>query len=184
MSGDVTLPLADQCQQEIGHLTGRHHGTHICRQPIGHGALHRCAVCGCQWEPTLSQAVGVSAGVPAEAVSAALEALAARTATGQGGNRLSRDAAKWAAVVALEAAAPAIAAQAAAAERELLAEAADALWACAKAALTVKPTLDVPYPDRPEWTPWTRWMERPAREAHDLRMKIRKHLKAGGTDDK
>jgi len=60
---------------------------------------------------------------------------------------------------------------------ELLRQAADALWKCAKAALTVKPTLDQPYPDAPEWTPYTRWVERPAREAHDLAMAIRKHLK-------
>jgi len=61
---------------------------------------------------------------------------------------------------------------------ELLRQAADALWKCAKAALTVKPTLDQPYPDAPELTPWTRWVERPSREAHDLAMVIRKHLKA------
>lgn len=67
-------------------------------------------------------------------------------------------------------------------DRELLAEAAEALWACSKAALVIKPLLDEPYPDHPQWTPWTRWMERPAHEAHDLRMKIRKHLRevAGG----
>ena len=62
-------------------------------------------------------------------------------------------------------------------DRELLAEAADALWQCAKAALTVKPTLDVPYSDAPDWTPYTRWVEPPARTAHDLAMKIRKHLR-------
>lgn len=65
------------------------------------------------------------------------------------------------------------------ADRELLTQAADALWNCAKSALTVKPTLDVPYPDAPEWTPYTRWVERPAQEAHDLCMRIRKHLKDG-----
>lgn len=61
---------------------------------------------------------------------------------------------------------------------ELLRQAADALWNCAKAALTVKPTLSQPYPDAPELTPYTRWVERPSREAHDLAMAIRKHLKA------
>jgi hypothetical protein len=63
-------------------------------------------------------------------------------------------------------------------DRELLRKAADALWNCAKSALTVKPSLDEPYPDYPEWTPYTRWVERPAREAHDLAMAIRRHLKA------
>lgn len=70
-------------------------------------------------------------------------------------------------------------------ECELLADAAEALWACSKAALTVKPTLDVPYPEAPAWTPYTRWVELPAREAHDLCMKIRKHLRSapGGMSD-
>ena len=67
-----------------------------------------------------------------------------------------------------------------ASDRELLEQAADALWKCAKSALTVKPSLDQPYPDAPEWTPYTRWVERPARQAHDLAMVIRKHLKEAG----
>ena len=62
-------------------------------------------------------------------------------------------------------------------DRELLEQAASALWNCAKSALTVEPALSQPYPDAPEWTPYTRWVERPAREAHDLAMMIRKHLK-------
>lgn len=66
------------------------------------------------------------------------------------------------------------------ANTELLRQAADALWRCAKAALTVKTSLNKPYPDEPQSTPWMRWVERPAREAHDLAMTIRKHLKAGG----
>lgn len=66
-------------------------------------------------------------------------------------------------------------------DRELLEQAEKALWNCAKAALTVKPTLDVPYQDAPEWTPYTRWVERPSREAHDLAMAIRRHLKGNGT---
>lgn len=67
------------------------------------------------------------------------------------------------------------------ADRELLQQAADALWNCAKSVLTVKPTLDTPY-DVPyeQWTPYTRWVERPAREAHDLCMKIRNRLKGAG----
>jgi hypothetical protein len=65
-------------------------------------------------------------------------------------------------------------------DRELLQRAADALWNCAKSALTVAPSLSEPYPDHPEWTPYTRWVERPAREAHDLAMAIRKRLKEAG----
>lgn len=61
--------------------------------------------------------------------------------------------------------------------RQLLTEAAVALWEIAKTALTVKPSLDVPYPDAPELTPWTRWMEPRARRAHDTAMRIRKYLK-------
>lgn len=60
---------------------------------------------------------------------------------------------------------------------ELLKRAADALWNSSKAALTVEPVLKVPYPDDPRWSPWTRWVERPAREAHDAAMAIRKHLR-------
>ena len=66
------------------------------------------------------------------------------------------------------------------ADRELLQQAADALWNCAKSALTVKPSLDQPYPDYPEWTPYTRWVEQPARRAHDLAMVIRKRLREAG----
>ena len=62
-------------------------------------------------------------------------------------------------------------------ERELLDQAQKALWNCAKAALTVKPALDQPYPEQPESTPYTRWIERPSREAHDLAMTIRRHLR-------
>jgi len=66
-------------------------------------------------------------------------------------------------------------------DRELLAQAADAPWKCAKSALTVKPVLDTPYePPYEEWTPYMRWVERPAREARDLAMQIRKHLAAKG----
>jgi len=61
--------------------------------------------------------------------------------------------------------------------RELLRQAAEALMDSAKAALTVKPSLDQPYPDDPRWTPYTRWVERPARRAHDLSIAIRKNLR-------
>jgi hypothetical protein len=61
-------------------------------------------------------------------------------------------------------------------DAELLRRAAEVLMNCTKVAITVKPTLDKPYPDDPRWTPWTRWMERRAREAHDLSREIRKYL--------
>jgi hypothetical protein len=64
------------------------------------------------------------------------------------------------------------------AAEELLTEACGALRDCYHAALTVKPTLDVPYQDAPETTPWRRFAEAPARRAHDLRQKIRKHLRS------
>jgi hypothetical protein len=54
--------------------------------------------------------------LPADALDAAIEALSSRTLSAMSGNRLSQDAAKWAAVVALEAAAPAIRDQATRAE--------------------------------------------------------------------
>lgn len=63
-------------------------------------------------------------------------------------------------------------------DRELLQQAADALWDCVKASLTVKPNLDEPYdPPYEDLTPYTRWVERPARRAHDLAVKIRKRLR-------
>lgn len=62
-------------------------------------------------------------------------------------------------------------------ERDLLKQAADALMACAAASLTVKPELSTPYADRPEWTPYTRHVERPADEATELAAQIRKHLR-------
>lgn len=61
-------------------------------------------------------------------------------------------------------------------DRELLMLAAEALLDCAKASLTVKLLLDQPYPDAPQWTPYTRWIERPADQAVTLAVKIRKHL--------
>lgn len=66
---------------------------------------------------------------------------------------------------------------AAAAGRELLEAAEQALTRCWKAALTVKPTLDVPYPDAPETSPWAKFAEPAARRAHDLAMRLRKHLR-------
>ncbi|MFB7285467.1 hypothetical protein [Actinacidiphila glaucinigra] len=57
-----------------------------------------------------------------------------------------------------------------------LAEAAEALCAVGKAAIVVQPALDKPYPDAPQWTPWTRWMQRPARQAYNLGILLRRQL--------
>jgi hypothetical protein len=65
--------------------------------------------------------------------------------------------------------------------------AAQALAEVGKRALVVKPTLDQPYRDDPSQTPWTRFMERPAREAYNLGAQLRsqvRHALAGeGSDD-
>ena len=61
----------------------------------------------------------------------------------------------------------------------LLVEAAATLKAVYIAGLTVQKSLDKPYPDDPRWTPWTRWMGQPCRDAHDLRAKIKKALPVG-----
>lgn len=68
--------------------------------------------------------------------------------------------------------------------RELLQRSAEALMNCAKAALTVKPSIDKPYPDAPEWTPWKRFVEAPSRRAHDLAVEIRKCLRAEAEEPK
>ncbi|WP_329309367.1 hypothetical protein [Streptomyces microflavus] len=60
-------------------------------------------------------------------------------------------------------------------ERELT----DALHAIAKAAITVKPTLTTPYPDAPQWSPWTRWMEKPTRAGYNLAVLTRRRLGLG-----
>ena len=64
----------------------------------------------------------------------------------------------------------------AATDRELLERAAEVLRRFSLAALTVRPRLDQPYPEAPEWTPWTRWIEADAQSAHDLSAEIRRHL--------
>ncbi len=63
--------------------------------------------------------------------------------------------------------------------RALLERAERALWEVSKAALTVAPSLYDPYPDDPRWSPWTRWMKRPAKEAHNTCMALRQLLKKG-----
>lgn len=65
--------------------------------------------------------------------------------------------------------------------REQLAETSDVLRTVGKAAITVQPTLDTPYPDDPRWTPWTRWMEKPARRAYNLGVLLRAQQRAAGT---
>jgi hypothetical protein len=60
---------------------------------------------------------------------------------------------------------------------KLLVEAVAVLDACVKSALTVKPSLETPYEDDPRWTPWTRWLETPTRDAFDLRERIKTAVK-------
>lgn len=61
--------------------------------------------------------------------------------------------------------------------RGQLGEASDALHAVGKAALTVAPRLREPYRDAPETSPWTQFMEQPARHAYNLGVRIRRELK-------
>jgi hypothetical protein len=61
--------------------------------------------------------------------------------------------------------------------RTLLADAERALTASFKSALTVKTSLTTPYPDSPQQTPWSQFAERPARNAHNTAMRIRKFLR-------
>ncbi|HXR41765.1 MAG TPA: hypothetical protein VN738_05110 [Acidothermaceae bacterium] len=55
---------------------------------------------------------------------------------------------------------------------ELVERAISALRSAALASLTVKHSLDKPYSDAPEWTPWTRWVGPMAREAYDCKQAI------------
>ena len=57
-----------------------------------------------------------------------------------------------------------------------LREAAETLRAVGKAALVVKPTLDKPYLDAPAQTPWSRFMETPARAAYNLGVRLSREL--------
>lgn len=56
--------------------------------------------------------------------------------------------------------------------RSDLREAAETLRGVGRAALVVKTTLDKPYPDDPAQTPWTRFMEAPARAAYTLGVRL------------
>lgn len=64
--------------------------------------------------------------------------------------------------------------------RAQLAETADVLRAVGKAAIVVHPALNTPYPDEPRWTPWTRWLEKPARRAYNLGVLLRAQQRAAG----
>lgn len=65
-------------------------------------------------------------------------------------------------------------------QRGLLTRAGEALRKLALATIVVKPTLDRPYPDRPDATPWTLWVHRPARIAYDVGTAIRRREREGG----
>lgn len=60
--------------------------------------------------------------------------------------------------------------------RRLLAEAGDALVDVGKKAIVVKPSLSQPYSDMPSLTPWTRFMEAPARRAYNLGVELRREF--------
>lgn len=62
-----------------------------------------------------------------------------------------------------------------------LAAAAHALKEISKACLVVKPTLDHPYRDDPRWTPWTRFVDRPAKVAFGLGVDLARRYGVGDT---
>ena len=62
-------------------------------------------------------------------------------------------------------------------QRVQLASAADALSAIARAVIAVEPALKVPYPDAPEHSPWSRFVERPTRTAYNLGRAIKRSLR-------
>lgn len=63
---------------------------------------------------------------------------------------------------------------------ELLGHASRALRDIAKAAIVVSPLLTTPYRDEPSLSPWTRFVQQPARAAYNLGHQIRRCL--GGPD--
>lgn len=65
--------------------------------------------------------------------------------------------------------------------RSMLDDAEQRLRALSKTCLTVKTTLDKPYSDAPDTTPWKRYVERPTRDAYNLAVEIRRHLNSTGT---
>lgn len=66
--------------------------------------------------------------------------------------------------------------------REQLREAADALVAVGKAAIVVKPRLEEPYSDAPSTSPWTKFMEAPARRAYNLGSQLRAQSRGKPSD--
>jgi hypothetical protein len=62
--------------------------------------------------------------------------------------------------------------------RSLLTDAEAKLRTLAKKCVVVRPTLDQPYSDAPDTTPWKKYVEQPAREAYDLAVEIKRGLKA------
>lgn len=64
--------------------------------------------------------------------------------------------------------------------RELLADAEQKLRTLAKKCVIVKTTLDKPYSDAPDTTPWKRFVEQPARDAYNLAGEIKRELKSTG----
>lgn len=66
----------------------------------------------------------------------------------------------------------------------LLADAERRLRKLAKTCLVVKTTLDKPYSDKPDTTPWKHYVERPARDAYNLAQEIRQALRAREQEQK
>jgi hypothetical protein len=65
--------------------------------------------------------------------------------------------------------------------RRLLTEAESALRELAKKCLVVKTSLDTPYPEAPDRTPWTQYVQRPASRAYNLAVEIRRALRGPET---
>lgn len=62
----------------------------------------------------------------------------------------------------------------------LLGDAERRLRKLSKTCVAVKTSLDKPYPDAPDTTPWAQFVERPTRDAYALAQEIRRTLKARG----
>lgn len=60
----------------------------------------------------------------------------------------------------------------------VLREAHEAIKELCKALIVVQGTLNQPYPDRPELTPWDRWCEKPFHQGAQAEETVRRHLKA------
>lgn len=60
----------------------------------------------------------------------------------------------------------------------VLTEAHEAIKELCKALIVVKGTLDQPYKDRPEWTPWTRYVEKAFHQGAHAETTVRLALKA------